>query len=245
MLRIIAFGSLIFCLSTNFAASQDFGQRLYSQYRCQFVLPLYDQGKRSMNRVGAIIQDATRIGASNNTIDLGPARYCVKSDEELPAGERAVNYDYRRAIEGGVSLKADLTNFKLTGLQAEYINEIVINMKNVKVTDLPDNKLDQYVQYARQQRSCQAYRRPELVAGNCLGELDLKFYFKADLTIANIEAVINKLTLNVGGTVKIEEGQDADPRDPSRQRKYVRVYTQDGTPAVFGLRMRSAWEGHR
>jgi hypothetical protein len=225
------------------------GQAIYSAYNCNFLLPLTGQNASSKNRVGALLADVGKSGADGPTqvLDINAAKACVNSQVPLWDQLPAANFSYRADTEADLTATLSISSFNLTGLEAKYINEIIVNITSVTVSQAPDNFIGEQVAYWKSDAYYKTRDYTDVVVTNCSGIVDLKFYFDASLDLGKINFTVGQLTVALGYTLKFEQGQEADnTTNPPTQRTYVRYYSTAApatatTPAtdaftvVFGL----------
>jgi hypothetical protein len=225
------------------------GQAVYSAYNCNLVLPLAGQDPSSKNRVGALLANVGKSGADGPTqvLDVNAANACVNSQTPLWNQLPAANFSYRADTEADLTATLSISSFNLTGLEAKYVNEIIVSITGVTVSQAPDNFIGEQVAFWHSDAYYKTRAYTDVVVTNCLGIVDLKFYFIASLDLGKINFTVGKLTAALGLTLKIEQGQEADTTTtPPTQRSYVRFYSTASpatatTPAtdafsvVFGL----------
>jgi hypothetical protein len=225
------------------------GQAIFGAYNCNFVLPLSEQSPSSKNRVGALLADLAKSTTSGPTcvLDLGTAKECVDSTTPLWEQLPAANFSYRADTEAELTLSLSISAFNLTGLEAKYINEIIVNITNATVSQAPDDFIGGAVAFWKNNAFYKTRNYTDVVVSNCSGIVDLKFYFDASLDAGKINFTVGQLTVALGLTLKVEQGQEADnSTTPPTQRSYVRFSstaapatdTTPGNPAfpvVFGL----------
>jgi hypothetical protein len=224
-------------------------EAIYSAYNCNFVLPLSGQSTSSKNRVGALLADVGKStpSGSSQVLDINAAHACVDSQAPLWEQLPAANFSYRADTEADLTATLSISSFNLTGLEAKYINEIIVNVTSVQVSQAPDDFIGEQVAFWQGNAFYKTRTYTDVVVTNCSGIVDLKFYFIASLDLGKINFTIGKLTAALGYTLKIEQGQEADTTTtPPTQRSYVRFYSTAApatatTPAtdafsvVFGL----------
>lgn len=217
-------------------ASQEggIGQAIYTAYNCNFVLPLSVQIASSKNRVGALLADVVKSGPSGPTqvFDINAAHECVNSQTPLWAPLQAADFSYRTDTEAELAATLSISSFSLKGLNAQYIDEIVVNITNATVCQPPDNFIGEAVAYWQNDPYYKKRDYTDVVVANCAGIVDLKFYFDASLDLGKINFTVGQLAVALGATLKVEQGEEADTNaNPPRQRSYVR-FSSTGSPAT-------------
>lgn len=210
------------------------GQAIYSAYNSNFVLPLSGQSTSSKNRVGALLSNVTKSSflAEPQVFDINAAHECV--DTKAPLWEQlpAADFSYRADTEADLQATLSIESFSLKGLDAKYINEIVVNITNATVSQPPDDFIGEAVAFWQGDPFYKKRNYTDIVVSNCAGVVDLKFYLDASLDLGKINFTVGQLSVALGYTLKIERGQDADnTANPPTQRSYVR-FSSTGTPAT-------------
>jgi hypothetical protein len=224
------------------------GQAIYSAYNCNFVLPLSGQSTSSKNRVGALLANVAKSSAGPaQVLDISAAHECVNSATPLWEQLPAANFSFRADTEADLSATLSISSFNLTGLEAKYIDEIIVSVTSATVSQPPDNFIGAAVEFSRTDPYYKTKQYTDVVAASCSGIVDFKFYFDASLDLGKINFTIGKLTAALGLTLKVEQGQEADnTANPPTQRSYVRfsstavsatstVPASPAFPVVFGL----------
>lgn len=210
------------------------GQAIYSAYNSNFVLPLSGQSTSSKNRVGALLAAITKSAPSGPTqvLDINAAHECVNSQTPLWQQLPAADFSYRADTEADLTATLSISSFNLSGLEAKYINEIVVNVTNATVSQAPDDFIGEAVAFWKGDAFYKTRNYTDVVITNCSGVVDLKFYFIASLDLGKINFTIGKLTAALGLTLKVEQGQEADTSTtPPTPRSYVR-FSSTGSPAT-------------
>src|SRR5215472_1958938 len=210
------------------------GQAIFSAYNCNFVLPLFAQSTSSKNRVGALLANVVNSAASGATqvFDINAAHECVNPQTPLWEQLRAADFSYRADTEAELKLTLSYASFSLNGLDAKYIDEIIVNITNATVSQAPDNFIGQAVAFWQNDAFYKKRNYTDVVLSNCSGIVDLKFYFDASLDLGKINFTVGQLAVALGGTLKVEQGQEANnTANPPTQRSYVR-FSSTGTPAT-------------
>jgi hypothetical protein len=209
-------------------------QAIYSAYNCNFVLPLTAQTTNSKNRVGALLADVVKsstIGAPA-VLDVNAAHECV--NPQLPLWEQlqAADFSYRADTDAELAATLSISSFNLSGLQWKYINEIIVNITNATVSQAADDYIGEAVAFWQSDAFYKKRNYTDVVVSNCAGIVDLKFYFDASLDLGKINFTVGNLTVALGASLKIEQGQEADnTANPPTQRSYVR-FSSTGSPAT-------------
>lgn len=210
------------------------GQAIFGAYDCNFVLPLSAQSTSSKNRVGALLADVAKSSPDSSTevLDINTAHECVNSKtplwEQLPASD----FSYRADTEADLQATLSIDSFSLKGLDAKYIDEIIVNITNATVSQAPDDFIGEAVEFWQSDAFYKTRNYTDVVVSNCAGIVDLKFYFDASLDVGKIDFAVDQLTVALGITLKVERGQEADnTTTPPTPRSYVR-FSSTGTPAT-------------
>jgi len=227
------------------------GQAIFDAYNCNFVLPLSGQSTSSKNRVGALLANVAKSSflAEPQVFDINAAHECVNPKTPLWQQLPASDFSYRASTDADLQASLSLTvaSFSIKGLDAKYINEIIVNITNATVSQPPDDFLGEAVAFWQGDAFYKKRKYTDIVVANCAGIVDLKFYFDASLDLGKVGFSIDQLSVALGYTLKIERGQDADnTTNPPTPRSYVRfsstgsptTATAPATPAfpvVFGL----------
>ncbi len=210
------------------------GKAIFTAYNCNFVLPLSAQTVSSKNRVGALLANVGKSGLSGPTqvFDINAAHECVNPQTPLWEQLQAANFSYRTDTEAELEATLSIESFSLKGLDAKFINEIIVNITNATVSQPPDNFIGEAVAFWQGDPFYKKRNYTDVVVSNCSGIVDLKFYFDASLDLGKINFTIGQLAVALGGTLKVEQGQEADTTtNPPTQRSYVR-FSSTGTPAT-------------
>ena len=210
------------------------GQAIFSGYNCNFVLPLSAQSTSSKNRVGALLADVGKSSTlgSPQVFDINAAHECVNPQTPLWQQLQAADFSYRADTEAELDATLSISSFNLSGLEWKYINEIIINITNANVSQAPDNFIAEAVAFWKGDAFYKTRNYTDVVVTNCTGIVDLKFYFDASLDLGKINFTVGKLTVALGASLKIEQGQEADnTTNPPTQRSYVR-FSSTGSPAT-------------
>jgi hypothetical protein len=210
------------------------GQAIYTAYDCNFVLPLSAQSTSSKNRVGALLADvgkSSTIG-SPAVLDVSAAHECVNTQAPLWQPSQAADFSYRADTEADLAASLSIASFNLSGLQWKYISEIIVSITNATVSQAPDDYIGEAVAFWKSNAFYKTRNYTDVVVSNCAGVVDLKFYFDASLDLGKINFTVGKLTVALGASLKIEQGQEADnTTNPPTQRSYVR-FSSTGSPAT-------------
>jgi hypothetical protein len=211
------------------------GQAIFTGYDCNFVLPLSAQSTSSKNRVGALLAGVVKsspvIGAAE-VLDVNAAHECVNPQAPLWQQLQAADFSYRADTEAQLQATLSISSFNLSGLQWKYINEIIVNITNATVSQAPDDYIGEAVAYWKSNPFYKTRDYTDVVVTNCAGIVDLKFYFDASLDLGKINFTVGKLTVALGASLQIEQGQEADnTTNPPTQRSYVR-FSSTGSPAT-------------
>jgi hypothetical protein len=225
------------------------GQAIFGAYNCNFVLPLSEQSPSSKNRVGALLAGVGKSTSGGPTcvLDVNQAKECVDSTSPLWEQLPAANFSYRADTEADLTASLSISTFNLTGLEAKYINEIIVNVTNATVSQAPDDFIGGAVAFWKGNAFYKTRNYTDVVVSNCAGIVDFKFYFDASLDAGKINFTVGQLSVALGLTLKVEQGQEANTSaNPPTQRSYVRFTSMampatDSTPGsaafpvVFGL----------
>lgn len=210
------------------------GKAIYSGYNCNFVLPLSGQSTSSKNRVGALLSGVAKSSANGPTqvLDVNAAHECVNSQTPLWEQLPAADFSYRADSEAELTATLSISSFNLSGLEAKYIDEVIVNVTGASVSQAPDDFVGEAVAFWKSNAFYKTRDYTDVVVTNCSGIVDLKFYFTASLDLGKINFTIGKLSVALGATLKVEQGQEADPTaNPPTQRSYVR-FSSTGSPAT-------------
>lgn len=208
------------------------GQAIFDAYNSNFVLPLSAQSTSSKNRVGALLANVGKssILAEPPVFDINAAHECVNPKtplwEQLPASDFSYRADTEADLQASLSLT--MSSFSIKGLDAKYINEIIVNITNAKVSQPPDNFIGEAVAFWKNDPFYKKRDYTDIVVSNCAGVVDLKFYFDASLDLGKVGFSVGQLSVALGYTLKVERGQDTGSTAP---RSYVR-FSSTGSPAT-------------
>lgn len=219
------------------------GQAIFSAYNCNFVLPLSGQSTSSKNRVGALLANVVKSSADGpaQVLDINTAHECVNSQTPLWEQLPATDFSYRADTEADLTATLSIASFNLHGLNAKYINEIIVHITNAAVCQAPDDFIGAAVAFWKGNAFYKTRNYTDVVVSNCSGIVDLKFYFDASLDLGKINFTVGQLTVALGATLKVERGQEANnTTNPPTQRSYVR-FSSSGTPATATTPARPAF----
>jgi hypothetical protein len=183
---------------------------IYSSYQCNMALPLTQQSLSSKNRVGSVLAGIVKSSPNSpaTMLNLGPANYCVDNSKPLLDQVPAANFAYRSDAEAEITASLSVSTFNLTGAEIKYVNEIIVSVQNASITDAPDNVLGSATSFSKTDPFCKTHTYTAVVVSNCIGSVDLRFYFVSSVTLGQIKAVIGKFQVGLGISLKYEIGQD-------------------------------------
>jgi hypothetical protein len=206
---------------------------VYGAYNCNLVLPLSAQSTSSKNRVGALLADVTKSASgSTQVLDINAAHECVNPQAPLWQQLQAADFSYRADTDAELAATLSISSFNLSGLQWKYVNEIIVSITNATVSQAPDDFIGEAVAFWQSNAFYKTRNYTDVVASNCAGIVDLKFYFDASLDLGKIDFTVGQLKVALGATLQIEQGKEADnTTNPPTQRSYVR-FSSTGSPAT-------------
>jgi hypothetical protein len=208
--------------TTAVADIGDVAKFIKDKYDSEMILPFGEKSVRGAKQVGAVYTGLKyqKFGSQRAFKWKTTYPYCANAPDKFLAEGEIATSDFVWKVEAGLTIKAAIKDvFELLSFEAEYLDTIKVNLKDVRSTVPPPNLLVNEIlkvnwaddEFCRPQIFC-GPTPTFIVTGVTEAKVDVEVYFKAGVKLSIANLTFNKIgaTLGLEAKAGVEEGGGPD-----------------------------------